>query len=53
MVEVTRMTFLSGSPNMKSRLVRRIRKVSAMIDVYKRQVIEYMKYGNLALYEYK
>lgn len=33
MVEVTRITFLSGSPNMKSRLVRRLRKVSAMMSL--------------------
>ena len=32
-VEVTRITFLSGSPNMKSRLVRRLRKVSAMMSL--------------------
>ena len=33
MVEVTRTTFLSGSPIMKSRLVRRLRKVSVMMSL--------------------
>ena len=33
MVEVTRITFLSGSPSMNNRLVRRLRNVSAMISL--------------------
>ncbi len=33
MVDVTRITFLSGSPIMKGRLMRRLRKVSVMMSL--------------------